>query len=127
MIVRAFDDDGYYYKITGYKGTNPDIVILPGTTYNITFINQGSESHDFRLTANELDSPTVSPGGTATFSITIPANGVGSYWDTEHQYQGMKGKVYSSQNELENAPGASLFLSIAGIFCLVFMIKSRRA
>ena len=120
VFVEAFDDDGYYFMIEGYDGRNPQIVLEPGTHYNVTFANRGTLQHNFRVsTVQELGTPLVSPGDVAYLEFTVPTSGFNSYWCDPHRGAGMQGQVASSADE-NGTPGPALPLLLAALALMTF-------
>lgn len=123
LYVEAYDDDGYYFKVGGYDGKNPTIVLQPAVFYNITFVNRGSAPTDFRFEDGDRQQfPVVDGGRIATFGVFVPNAGATEYWSTTFQNEGMAGRVVSSEEALET-PIPPVALLAAGLFV---MTKLRR-
>jgi len=96
--------DNYYFKDTFIKAPK-------GTTVTVTVNNEGSTEHTFTINSQDIDE-TISPGGSITADVEIPANGkpVTGYCSI-HQGEGMQFAFFSkaggkarSEDKPDSAP-----------------------
>lgn len=108
------------------EGTSTPLLLLPGKTYNITFVNEGDQIHNLHIGGPIAEAtPILDPGQQAFLEFTVPANvteyeatdlseeeqevlgeeGAFLYWCDPHRDIGMFGPVYVNQTAWEEALG----------------------
>jgi plastocyanin len=86
MASIEVEADDYYFKPSVLTGT-------PGQKLAVTVANESSSTeHNFMLTSQHIDKD-IEAGADSTFSVTIPASGVLSFFCEYHAAKGLAGGV----------------------------------
>ena len=71
------------------------INVKPGTTLHATLKNAGAKSHTFTIDSLQIDQ-VLSPGGTASVDIQVPATGALQFYCRYHRSMGMQGAIFAT-------------------------------
>ena len=114
MIYRLLEelttkDSTTYYEIAGeeaevvqftivggdYSFTPDNIIVDEGDTVRITFVNEGSHSHNFSFETLDYGTETLGTGESQTVEFTAPAAGTYTFYCSifPHQSLGMEGTM----------------------------------
>jgi plastocyanin len=77
--------DDYYFEPTVIQGT-------AGQKVKLELKNEGKVDHSFTVDSEKIDK-TISPGGEAEVTVTIPKSGVVSFYCKFHKSSGMAGAL----------------------------------
>ncbi|HDZ54112.1 MAG TPA: hypothetical protein ENI19_03365 [Candidatus Nealsonbacteria bacterium] len=80
---------------TEYSFSPSSITVSAGDQVKITFRNDGSIIHNFKISELEVGTKTISPGQTDTIEFTAPVSGTYTIFCSVpgHQAAGMKGSL----------------------------------
>jgi plastocyanin len=90
-------DGEMWFEVEGLEGRNPPLVLEPGVTYTVTFINEGPDLvHNLHFGEPIGAATEILPVGmqeVITFTVPEDASGVDEYWCDPHLTMGMVGPL----------------------------------
>lgn len=123
LTFTARSDGGtHWFTVEDRSGRNPDVLLAPSTTYDVTFVNDAEAAHDLRFGGGTgAQSGTVDPGDSTTLTVAVPDDPprVYDYWSEPFREEGMEGLVYTEATEEFKedlkVPGPSVLAVLAGL------------
>jgi plastocyanin len=99
MSTVNVEADDYYFEPSVLQGT-------PGQTLTLKIKNVAHQEHNFTMTTQHINKD-ISDGTTATVKVTMPGNGVLSFYCEYHKTKGMAGGLLVSGDKAGTSAGTS--------------------